>query len=76
MHWFRDNMLVFDTVYNPENTLFLKEARAHGCRTASGLEMFVRQAAFQYERFTGQNSPLDLMRETLRRGISPISKVE
>jgi len=73
MRWFRDNMLVFDTVYNPENTLFLKEARNHGCYTASGLEMFVRQAAFQYERFTGQNSPIDVMRETLRRSISPVS---
>lgn len=73
MNWFRDNMLVFDTVYNPENTLFLKEARGHGCHTASGLEMFVRQAAFQYERFTGQNSPIDVMRETLRKGISPVT---
>ena len=27
MHWLRDNMLVFDTVYNPENTLLLKQAR-------------------------------------------------
>ncbi len=28
MNWFRDDMIVFDTVYNPENTLFLKQAQA------------------------------------------------
>jgi 3-dehydroquinate dehydratase/shikimate dehydrogenase len=73
MNWFRDDMIVFDTVYNPENTLFLKQAREHSCRTVSGIEMFVRQAALQYEYFTGQGAPVDVMRETLRRGISPLS---
>lgn len=72
MNWFRDGMLVFDTIYNPENTLLLKEARQHSCRTVSGVEMFIRQAALQYERFVGQAAPIDAMRETLRNGISPI----
>ncbi|MCA9042457.1 MAG: shikimate dehydrogenase, partial [Planctomycetaceae bacterium] len=72
-HWLRDGMLVFDTIYNPENTLLLKDARAHNCKTASGLEMFVRQAALQYERFTQHEAPLDVMRAALRRGISPIN---
>ncbi len=38
-------MLVFDTVYNPENTLLIKEARERLCPTVSGLEMFIQQAA-------------------------------
>ncbi|HET6324234.1 MAG TPA: shikimate dehydrogenase [Planctomycetaceae bacterium] len=75
MNWFRDDMVVFDTVYNPENTLFLKQAREHACRTVSGIEMFVRQAALQYEYFTGRGAPVDVMRETLRRGISPVTKI-
>jgi shikimate 5-dehydrogenase/3-dehydroquinate dehydratase, type I len=70
--WFRDGMVVFDTVYNPENTLFLKEAREHGCFTVSGIEMFVRQAAAQFKYFTGREVSLDEMRTTLRRGISPV----
>ena len=74
MNWFRDGTLVFDTVYNPENTLFLKEARQQGCRTVSGIEMFVRQAAEQFERFTGESSPLESMREALRRGISAVRR--
>lgn len=71
-HWLRDGMLVFDTIYNPENTLLLKEAREHFCTTVSGLEMFVRQAAAQYESFVRQPAPVEVMRQTLRKGISPV----
>ncbi len=73
-HWLRDGMVVFDTIYNPENTLLLKQAREHGCLTASGLEMFVRQAAAQFECFTGRPAPMDLMRSTLRQGISAVQE--
>lgn len=69
-NWLRDDMLVFDTIYNPENTLLLKQARAHGCRTVSGLEMFVRQAAGQFKLFTGHDAPLETLGATLRRAIS------
>ena len=71
-HWLRESSLVFDTVYNPENTLLLKDARRRGCETASGLEMFVRQAAEQYECFVKQPAPVEVIRESLRRAISPI----
>ncbi len=70
--WLGENTLVFDTVYNPENTLLIKQARERGCPTVSGIEMFIRQAALQYEQFTGKPAPLDVMRETLRRGISAV----
>jgi len=69
-HWLHESMLVFDTVYTPENTLLIKQAKLRGCATASGLEMFVRQAAKQFELFTGQDAPLDYMIETLRRYLS------
>ncbi len=69
-NWMRDDMIVFDTIYNPEQTLLLKEARAHSCRTVSGVEMFVRQAAGQFQKFTGQAAPIETLTETLRHGIS------
>jgi 3-dehydroquinate dehydratase / shikimate dehydrogenase len=69
-HWLREGMLVFDTVYTPENTLLLKHARMRGCATATGLEMFVRQAAKQFNLFTGKEAPVDYMMETLRRYLS------
>lgn len=69
-NWLREGMIVFDTIYAPENTLLLKEAKNRGCTTVSGVEMFIRQAAAQFERFTGKTASLDELRETLRRGIS------
>jgi 3-dehydroquinate dehydratase/shikimate dehydrogenase len=71
-HWLRDNMLVFDTIYKPESTLLIKQARERGCRTVSGLEMFVRQATAQFECFTEQEAPIDVMRNAIRQGISPV----
>lgn len=71
-NWLQDGMLVFDTVYNPEQTLLLKHARQRNCRTVSGVEMFVRQAALQFEKFTQSPAPVETMRDALRRGISPV----
>lgn len=69
-HWLRESTLVFDTVYNPENTFLLKQARERGCETASGVEMFVHQAAGQFAIFTGQPAPREYMEETMRRAMS------
>ena len=68
----KPSMIVFDTVYNPESTLLLKEARSHGCRVVTGVEMFIRQAALQFHLFTGSEAPEALMRETLKRAIGPV----
>ena len=71
-NWLQDGMLVFDTVYNPEQTLLIKHAKRRNCPIVSGVEMFVRQAALQFEKFTQTPAPLETMREALRRGISPV----
>ncbi|MCP4787566.1 MAG: shikimate dehydrogenase [Fuerstiella sp.] len=68
--WLNESMLVFDTVYTPENTQLLEHAKTRGCATASGLEMFVRQAARQFELFAGERPPMDFMMETLRHSLS------
>ena len=65
--------VVFDTVYNPENTLLLKRAKQRECVTIPGVEMFVRQAAAQFELFTGKPAPLPVMREAFRRAISAVN---
>lgn len=66
-HYLRPATVVFDTVYNPEQTLLVKEARERNCRVITGVEMFVRQAAHQFLLFTGQEAPIDLMRNELKR---------
>lgn len=65
-------MVVFDTVYNPENTLLIKQARRMQCRTITGLDMFVRQAAYQYQIFTGKEPPVELLRKSIREATNPV----
>lgn len=57
--------VVFDTIYNPVETRFLREAKAAGCITVSGIEMFVRQAAAQFELWTGKTAPSERFREVV-----------
>lgn len=66
------NLIVFDTVYNPEQTLLIKDARSIGCQVISGVEMFIRQAAYQYKLFTGRDAPAKVMLKALRDATSPI----
>ena len=58
-------LIVMDVVYNPRETQLLIEARTAGCRTISGLEMFLYQAVAQFERWTGQSAPIQVMRAVL-----------
>jgi len=70
-HYLKPSMLVFDTVYNPESTLLVKDARSRSCTVITGVEMFIRQAALQFKLFTDQDPPTELMREVLKRAIGP-----
>ena len=57
--------VVFDTIYNPMETRLLKEAKAAGAKTIGGVEMFVRQAAAQFEAWTGTAAPIEIMRKVV-----------
>ena len=63
-------MVVFDSVYNPMKTRLLKDAEAAGCATVSGVELFVNQAAGQFELWTGKTAPIDLMRQVVEEKLS------
>lgn len=52
------------------HTRLLKEAQDCGCKVVTGLEMFVGQAAKQFEFFTGEQPPVDLMRSTVIGSLS------
>jgi 3-dehydroquinate dehydratase/shikimate dehydrogenase len=62
-------MIVFDTVYNPEQTLLVKMARERGCRSITGVDMFIHQAALQFALFTGSQAPQKVMREKVTEMI-------
>ena len=53
---------VFDMVYDPVDTPLLKAARLRGSEVIPGIEMFVQQAARQFEIWTGKPAPADEMR--------------
>ncbi len=69
----KPGLTVFDTVYTPETTLLVKEARDRGCAVVTGVELFVRQAALQFQLFTGRTAPLELMRKVVKRALSPVA---
>lgn len=52
---------VYDLVYNPQETAFMKQARAAGLRAASGLGMLVEQGALAFEMWTGSAAPREVM---------------
>ncbi len=58
---------VFDIVYNPLKTLLLKNAERAGAKTISGIEMFVNQAAFQFELWTERKAPFETMKKVLKK---------
>jgi 3-dehydroquinate dehydratase/shikimate dehydrogenase len=53
--------IVFDMVYDPAETRLLQIARAKGFQTIPGIEMFVHQAARQFEIWSGKPAPTDEM---------------
>ena len=64
-------LLVMDLIYNPPQTRFLREATAAGAdATANGLVMLLHQGTAQFELWTGQPAPLELMRERLDAALA------
>lgn len=63
-------LTVMDIVYNPRETQLLVDAKASGCRTIPGLEMFLHQAVAQFELWTGHAAPIDVMRTVLESRFS------
>ena len=61
----KKDMAVFDTVYNPAETLLLKQAKETKAKTIDGLSMFVNQALAQSKLFTGTDANPKLMRKTV-----------
>ena len=53
--------LVYDLVYNPIETLLLTQAREAGCKTLTGLQMLVAQAILQFQLWTRETAPSEVM---------------
>lgn len=62
-------MCVCDVIFNPAQTLFLKAAAENGAKTVTGLGMLVQQAALNFTLWTGEEAPVDVMEEALKREL-------
>jgi shikimate dehydrogenase len=56
---FMKGQIVFDVVYNPVKTKFLKLAENEGATIITGLKLFVEQGAKSYELFCGEKMPVE-----------------
>ena len=68
----KPKMVVFDAVYNPIRTRLIREAEEVGCPTITGFEMFVRQAAAQFELWTEMDAPRELMASVVRQRLEGV----
>ena len=65
----RQALAVYDMVYRPAETPFLRAAKNGGCRTANGLGMLLYQGAKSLEIWSGKPAPIEIMREALTKNI-------
>lgn len=61
---------VYDLVYTPTRTRLLREAEGRGCRTISGVEMFLGQALKQHQVWFGTPVPHREMAEALEAALA------
>jgi len=64
--------VVFDMVYNPLETTLSRHAAQQGLTVISGLQMFLEQAARQYETWTGATAPRSVMEKVAIEALTAI----
>ncbi len=62
---FQKQQLVYDVIYTPEKTQFLKQAEERGCKIKNGFGMLINQGISAFEIWTGKSVPKDISLEIL-----------
>lgn len=65
-----EDLVVFDAVYNPNETVLIKEAIRAGAKSVCGIKMLLYQGAESFKIWTGCDAPVDVMEEALRKKIN------
>ena len=60
-----EHLFVYDIIYNPLQTQFLKDASEIGCKILNGIDMFVNQGALAFEWWTDKKPNINLMKEKI-----------
>lgn len=61
--------IVFDIVYSPFETQFLKSAKIRGAKLVFGYKMLLFQGIEQFKLFTGKQAPVEVMEQALLKEI-------
>jgi shikimate dehydrogenase len=69
-HLLRRDLAVYDIVYNPRETLLLRDAAECGAVAVNGVEMLVGQGARAFELWTGLPAPVALMRAVVTEELA------
>ena len=64
-----DGLVVFDAVYNPNETVLLKEAIKAGAKPVYGIKMLLYQGAESFKIWTGRDAPIDVMQDALNKHL-------
>tara|TARA_B100000787_G_scaffold147990_1_gene119260 strand:- start:732 stop:1571 length:840 start_codon:yes stop_codon:yes gene_type:complete len=56
---FHENLIFYDLIYNPKETIFLKKARLRGNKTMNGKMMFLNQAKYAFNIWTSIMPEID-----------------
>lgn len=65
MSVFHSELVVADIVYNPEETKLMREAKEAGCKVVGGKGMLIWQGASAFQLYTGQEMPVEGVKEVL-----------
>ena len=63
---FKKGQIVFDLIYNPVKTKFLKLAKKNGAEILDGLNMLIFQAAKSFELWTGEEMPQEQVKNSIK----------
>jgi len=66
---FSNHQIIFDIIYTPVETAFLRRAKTDGAATINGVEMFVYQGAKAFELWTGMPFPVDVARQAVLKAL-------
>ncbi len=67
---FSNHQIIFDIIYTPIETAFLRRAKADGAATINGVEMFVQQGAKAFELWTGKLFPFAVARQAVLKALT------
>jgi shikimate dehydrogenase len=65
-----EDLVVFDAVYNPNETVLIKQAIKAGAKPVYGIKMLLYQGAESFRIWTGHDAPVEVMEDALKKTLN------